>query len=292
MCEVVIYKPLKALGGDLILSQKNCWKVAVSNHVKLNCNMKCKKYYEPVCGTNGETFLNECLLKMASCINKDQVTTLADGRCELDASEVEEEAAFAVRTLSDDFKSKNRWDLMDVVSGSKIQNGVRLTLRVKETGCLKTARADAECPTKEGPPRRCEITVNNSTRGFRIRQNQCNADVVTLCDTCPEDSMDIAKYAVNEITSDFEESNEWALQHVEKFKSKVVKGKYIIYNLSLHMTETSCSRGTPGVYSENCVLRASAPSNFCEVTVLQSLRSSRRKMTRKNCAGYNISKFF
>ena len=46
--------------------------------------------------------------------------------------------------------------------------------------------------------------------------------VVTLCDTCPEDSMDIAKYAVNEITSDFEESNEWALQHVEKFKSKVV----------------------------------------------------------------------
>ena len=33
--------------------------------------------------------------------------------------------------------------------------------------------------------------------------------------------MEIAKYAVKEITDDFEESNEWALQHIDKVKSKV-----------------------------------------------------------------------
>jgi len=104
--------------------------------------------------------------------------------------------------------------------------------------------------------------------------------------------MEIAKYAVKEITDDFEESNEWALQHVDKVTSKVVKGKYIIYNLSLHMTETTCTRGTPGVYSENCLLRASAPSNYCEVTALQSLRSSSRRISRKTCAGYNVSQYF
>ena len=48
-----------------------------------------------------------------------------------------------------------------------------------------------------------------------------NPPVVTLCDTCPEDSLEIAKYAVKEITEDFEESNEWALQHIDKAKSKV-----------------------------------------------------------------------
>ena len=48
-----------------------------------------------------------------------------------------------------------------------------------------------------------------------------NSLVVTLCDTCPEDSLEIAKYAVKEITEDFEESNEWALQHIDKAKSKV-----------------------------------------------------------------------
>jgi len=270
MCEVVVYKPLKPLGNDLILSQKNCRKVAVSNHVKLNCNLKCKKFYDPVCGTNGQTFLNECLLRMASCINKDQVTRMAAGRCELDVSEVNEEAEFAVRKLSNRFKNKNRWALRDVVSGSKIQDGVRMTLRLQETDCLKSARSDAPCEIiEEGPSRRCEIEINRSARGLKIRKNECIADVITLCEDCPDDSMEIAKYAVKEITDDFEESNEWALQHIDKVKTKVVKGKYVVYNLSLHMTETSCSRGTPGVYSENCLLRASAPSNFCEVFVQQ-----------------------
>ena len=78
---------------------------------------------------------------------------MAAGRCELEASEVTEEAEFAVRTLSDRFKNKNRWALKDVVSGSKIPNGVRVTLRLQETDCLKTARSDAPYDVK-GPSRR------------------------------------------------------------------------------------------------------------------------------------------
>ena len=128
--------------------------VSVSDHVKQNCNMKCKKNYEPVCGTNGQTFLNECLLKMASCINQDQVTKMAEGRCELDASEVVEEAEFATSKLSDKFKNKNRWALKNIVSGNKVENGVRLMLRLQETDCLKNERSNALCREKEGPSRR------------------------------------------------------------------------------------------------------------------------------------------
>jgi len=292
MCDVVVYKPVKTLSNELLLSQHSCQKVSVSDHVKQNCNMKCKKNYEPVCGTNGQTFLNECLLKMASCINQDQVTKMAEGRCELDASEVVEEAEFATSKLSDKFKNKNRWALKNVVSGSKVENGVRLMLRLQETDCLKNERSNALCREKEGPSRRCEVTINNSTAGFRIKKNECNTDVVTLCDECSQDSLGIAKYAVKEITDSFEESNEWALQHVDKATSKVVKGRYVLYNMSLHMSETTCTRGTPGVYSKNCLLRASAPTNYCEVTVLQSLRSAKKKVSRKTCAGFNVSKYF
>ena len=46
---------------------------------------------------------------------------------------------------------------------------------------------------------------------------------------------------------------------------QVVKDKYIVYNLSLHMTESNCARGVRSVYTEDCKLRARAPTNYCEV---------------------------
>ena len=47
--------------------------------------------------------------------------------------------------------------------------------------------------------------------------------VVTRCDDCyedAEDSLDIAKFAVKEITADFD-SNKWVLQHIARSQTKV-----------------------------------------------------------------------
>ena len=55
------------------------------------------------------------------------------------------------------------------------------------------------------------------------RVSQCGAGVVTFCSQCnqDEDVLEIAKYAVTEITEDFDQSNEWALQHVAKVHQQV-----------------------------------------------------------------------
>ena len=45
--------------------------------------------------------------------------------------------------------------------------------------------------------------------------------VATKCGDCPVENMDIAKYAVKEITDEFDDEQEWALQHIEDMEVKV-----------------------------------------------------------------------
>ena len=76
---------------------------------------------------------------------------------------------------------------------------------------------------------------------------------------------------------------------------QVVKNKYIVYSMSLHMAETTCARHVPShvsVYSGHCWIQSTAPTNYCDVTVLASLNSKARKVSRKSCAGYNVSQYF
>ena len=142
--------------------------VAVSKHVKDNCNMKCKKHYSPVCGSNGKTYLNECLLKMSACINNYSVRSMTEGRCELDAEQIENEAEFATKKFSDKFESSHKWELKNVVSGKKVPNGVKLKLNLQETNCLKSERSTLPCPTADGPERLCEATVFRTRGQYRL----------------------------------------------------------------------------------------------------------------------------
>ena len=91
------------------------------------------------------------------------------------------------------------------------------------------------------------------------------------------------------------------------FHFQEVGGKYVKHKLRLHMSETSCSRwnlngtlvtGNPwsiteqsysptimsrevvDVYSDpTCVLRQDAPDNYCEVTILESMHSNRKRVS-------------
>jgi len=290
-CRVVVYKPLSST--ELILSQQTCAPVPVAPHVRRDCNRKCKKTFSPVCGSqagNPTTFLNSCLMEAAACISRSSIPLVVEKPCELEPVEVDALAARVMAQLRDSFPNPRRW----VVNGLKAAQreeggGTRLSIGIQESQCLKTARAREVCPAREGAKeRRCQATL----KGGKVRDVACEAAAITLCDGCDESEVGVAKLAVKKITGQWP-SNQWALQHLAAAKKQEIGGKYVKHKLRLHMSETSCSREVVDIYSDSsCVLRQDAPDNYCEVTILESLHSNRKRVSRKTCAGYNVSQFF
>ena len=52
-----------------------------SNH-KASCQCpKCPPTTKPVCGSDGQTYVNECELRRQSCTTKTNIRVLHDGKC-------------------------------------------------------------------------------------------------------------------------------------------------------------------------------------------------------------------
>ncbi|RXM98850.1 Tomoregulin-1 [Acipenser ruthenus] len=49
--------------------------------VKCACQFQCHKNYIPVCGSNGDTYQNECYLRQASCKHQKHISVLSEGPC-------------------------------------------------------------------------------------------------------------------------------------------------------------------------------------------------------------------
>ena len=46
-----------------------------------DCPEFCTSLYAPVCGSNGVTYSNECMMKEATCLEETEVTVAFEGRC-------------------------------------------------------------------------------------------------------------------------------------------------------------------------------------------------------------------
>ena len=45
------------------------------------CPLACSLSYKPVCGSDGKTYANECLMRSSSCTFKKMVTVAHAGKC-------------------------------------------------------------------------------------------------------------------------------------------------------------------------------------------------------------------
>nr|ADI96224.1 Kazal-type serine proteinase inhibitor 4 [Procambarus clarkii] len=47
-----------------------------------DCNFECTDDYTPVCGTDGVTYGNLCLLELADCLSEEDITLAYEGECQ------------------------------------------------------------------------------------------------------------------------------------------------------------------------------------------------------------------
>ena len=49
--------------------------------VILACDKPCTRIYRPVCGTDGKTYSNKCLLSIAKCKSRGEIKKYHNGKC-------------------------------------------------------------------------------------------------------------------------------------------------------------------------------------------------------------------
>ena len=65
------------------------FKYVVNKYIKnfdffvliLVCDPDCPSDYEPLCGSNEQTYLNECLMRLDACFKDEEIISQYDGPC-------------------------------------------------------------------------------------------------------------------------------------------------------------------------------------------------------------------
>lgn len=67
------------------MNMEESWKTNTKDtilHLE-TCRRGCPKIYRPVCGTDGKTYANQCILKIATCESNGRIRKRSNGKCSM-----------------------------------------------------------------------------------------------------------------------------------------------------------------------------------------------------------------
>ncbi|KAJ3595281.1 hypothetical protein NHX12_004585, partial [Muraenolepis orangiensis] len=140
--------------------------------LKCVCQFQCHKSYVPVCGSNGDTFQNECYRRQASCKQQRLISRASDGPCYADSDDYEGSSVDGGKKFTKcgtckygaecDEDSEDVWCICNIDCSGHNENPVCGTdgnsfnnpCLVREASCMKQEQIDVKhlgrCPGRRG----------------------------------------------------------------------------------------------------------------------------------------------
>ena len=65
----------------LCVTKQNGIFISILKNLTDACNIKCTADYKPICGSNGKTYANLCVMRAEACLQKKEITVAQEGEC-------------------------------------------------------------------------------------------------------------------------------------------------------------------------------------------------------------------